>query len=193
MELPSRELTQLLRAWSNGDEGALQKLIPLVYRELHNMARRYMANERSGHTLSPTALVNEAFLRLLDSRPASWQDRAHFFAVSAQAMRRILVDWARARRAQKRDGAARVPELEQSLTVIGGPGPDILALEEALKALSAVDERKGRVVELRFFGGLSAAETAEVLKISTESVLRDWKLAKAWLRRELDRGNSSGT
>jgi RNA polymerase sigma-70 factor (ECF subfamily) len=192
MELPSRELTQLLRAWSNGDEGALHKLIPLVYRELHSMARRYMANERPGHTLSPTALVNEAFLRLLDSRPPSWQDRAHFFAVSAQAMRRILVDWARARRAQKRDGSARVPELDQPLTVIGGPGPDILALEGALKALSAVDERKGRVVELRFFGGLSAAETAEVLKISTESVLRDWKLAKAWLRRELDRGNSSG-
>jgi RNA polymerase sigma-70 factor, ECF subfamily len=192
MELPSRELTQMLRAWSNGDEGALQKLIPLVYRELHLMARRYMANERPGHTLSPTALVNEAFLHLLHSRPANWQDRAHFYAVSAQAMRRILVDWARARRAQKRDGFARVPELERPLTVIGGPGPDILALEEALKALFAVDARKARVVELRFFGGLSAAETAAVLKISTESVLRDWKLAKAWLRRELGRGESNG-
>jgi RNA polymerase sigma-70 factor, ECF subfamily len=192
MELSSHEVTQLLRAWSSGDESAPQKLMPFVYRELHRIARRYMANERPGHTLSPTALVNEAFLRLLDSRPASWQDRAHFFAVSAQAMRRILVDWARARRAQKRGGFAHVPEFERPLTVIDGPGPDILALEEALKTLSTVDERKGRVVELRFFGGLSAAETAEVLKISTESVLRDWKLAKAWLRRELGRGDLDG-
>jgi len=192
MELSSQELTQLLRAWSNGDEGALQRLAPLVYRELHHIARRYMASERPGHTLSPTALVNEAFMRLLDSRPASWQDRAHFFAVAAQAMRRILVDWARARQAQKRGGSVRLPELEQSLTIVGGPGADLLAMHEALKALSAIDVRKCRVVELRFFGGLSAAETAEVLKISSETVQRDWKMAKAWLRRELGPGTSGG-
>jgi RNA polymerase sigma factor (TIGR02999 family) len=181
----AHEITQLLKAWSEGEQGALDKLIPVVYDELHRMAQRYMAHETSGHTLQTTALVNEAYLRLVDSTHASWQNRAQFFAVCAHAMRRILVDWARSRQAMKRGGEMRPLELDEALAAAETPGKDLVALDEALKALAAVDPRKSQVVELRFFGGLSVDETAEVLKVSSETVLRDWRLAKSWLRCEL--------
>jgi RNA polymerase sigma-70 factor, ECF subfamily len=182
-----REVTQLLRAWGEGDEHALESLTPLVYDELHRTARRYMARERSGHTLQTTALVNEVYLRLIDSAQTSWQDRTHFFAVCAQMMRRILVDWARSRRAVKRGGEAPPIELDRAPALATDAGPDLVALDDALKALATVDPRKSQMVELRFFGGLSVEETAEVLKVSPETVMRDWKLAKSWLRRELSR------
>jgi RNA polymerase sigma factor (TIGR02999 family) len=188
----SGEVTQLLRAWSEGEQGALEKLMPLVYQELYRLARRYMSEERADHTLSTTALVNEAYLRLVDSAQVSWQDRTHFLAVCAQVMRRILVDWARTRQARKRGGEVRPLELQEALAVTGGPGADLVAVDDALKALAAMDPRKSQVVELRFFGGLSAKETGEVLKVSTETVLRDWKLAKSWLRRELSKEKSDG-
>jgi RNA polymerase sigma-70 factor, ECF subfamily len=186
------EVTELLRSWGRGEAGALDRLTPLVYAELHRMARRYMRNERSGNTLQTTALVNEAYLRLVDIKSAAWQDRAHFFALSAQMMRRILVDSARARASAKRGGGRRadhstaidfdaIPDLESQ------KGKDVLALDDALIELEKLDSRKARVIELRYFGGLSVDETAEVLKISPQSVLRDWKLAKAWLLREMSR------
>jgi RNA polymerase sigma factor (TIGR02999 family) len=181
------EITRLLQAWSEGDKSALERLVPLVYDELHRLAHHYMAGERPGHTLQTSALLNEAYLRLVDSAKPSWQNRAHFFAVSAQAMRRILVDWARSRRALKRGGEARPLELEEALVVADGRGADFVALDDALKALAALDPRKSEVVELRFFGGLSVEETAEVLKVSPETVARDWKFAKSWLRRELSK------
>jgi RNA polymerase sigma-70 factor, ECF subfamily len=181
----THEVTQLLRAWSEGEQTALEKLMPVVYAELHRMAQRYIAYERPGHTLQATALVNEAYLRLVDYAQATWQDRAHFFAVCAQLMRRILVDWARSRQAAKRGGEVQRLELEEALVVVEAPGADLVALDEALKALAAMDPRKSQVVELRFFGGLSVEETAAVLKISAETVMRDWKFAKSWLRREL--------
>jgi len=200
MEASPHEVTQLLQAWSGGEESALDKLVPLVYGELHRMARRHMARERSGQTLQVTALVNEAYLKLVhsrqglvDSRQASWQDRAHFFAVCAQIMRRILVDRARGRGARKRGLGTPALELEEALVVAHGRGTDLVALDDALKDLAALDPRKGQVVELRFFGGLSVEETAEVLKVSKETVMRDWKLAKSWLRRELSRENASAT
>lgn len=192
MDASPQEVTQLLRAWSGGEESALDKLVPMVYGELHRMARRYMARERPGQTLQVTALVNEAYLRLVDSPQTSWQDRAHFFAVCAQMMRRILVDRARGRRAQKRGLGTPALELDEALVVAQGRGTDLVALDDALKDLAALDPRKGQVVELRFFGGLSVEETAEVLKVSKETVMRDWKLAKSWLRRELNRENASG-
>jgi len=179
------QVTLLLQAWSEGEQSALDRLVPLVYDELHRMAQRRLANERPGHTLQTSALVNEAYLRLVDSSHANWQNRAQFFAVCAQAMRRILVDWARSRQATKRGGEMRPLELDEALAVAEAPGKDLVALDEALKALAAVDARKSQVVELRFFGGLSVEETAEVLKVSSGTVLRDWKLAKSWLRREL--------
>ncbi len=175
MDPSPHEVTQLLRAWREGEQGALERLMPLVYGELHRLARRYMANERPGHTLQTTALVNEAYLRLVDAPQANWQDRAHFLAVCAQMMRRILVDWARSRQALKRGGVVRPMELDEALAVAEAPGADLVALDDALKALTVVDPRKSRVVELRFFGGLSVEETAEVLKVSPETVLRDWK------------------
>jgi RNA polymerase sigma factor (TIGR02999 family) len=191
-----QEVTQLLRAWSGGEENALDKLVPLVYGELHRMARRYMAREQPGNTLQVTALVNEAYLKLIhspqglvDSRQASWQNRAHFFAVCAQVMRRILVDRARSRRAGKRGMGTRALELDEALVAAQGRSADLVALDDALKDLAALDPRKGQIVELRFFGGLSVEETAEVLKVSKETVMRDWKLAKSWLRRELSREN----
>lgn len=187
MEPSSHEITQLLRAWSEGEQGALDQLIPLVYEELHRLAKRYMAHERPEHTLQTSALVNEAYLRLVDTTHANWQNRTHFFAVSAQVMRRILVDWARSRRALKRGAAAHPMELEEAQLSMDGPGTDWVALDDALTALAAFDARKSQVVELRFFGGLSAEETAEVLKVSPETVLRDWKLARSWLRRELSK------
>lgn len=186
-ESSPRQVTQLLRAWGEGDECALDSLMPLVYDELRRTAKRYMTHERPGHTLQTTALVNEVYLRLVDTARTSWHDRAHFFAVCAQMMRRILVDWARSRQAMKRGAGAASLELEEALVVAEAPVAGLVALDEALKALAAVDARKGQTVELRFFGGLSVEETAEVLKVSPETVMRDWKLAKSWLRRELNR------
>jgi RNA polymerase sigma factor (TIGR02999 family) len=181
------EISQLLRAWSSGDEAALQQLIPLVYEELHRIARRYMGREREGHTLQTSALVNEAYLRLVDWKNVDWQNRAHFFAVSAQMMRRILVDFARNRRYLKRGGGALQVSLAEADGIALERGMDLVALDEALKSLAEVDQRKSEVVELRFFGGLSVEETAEFLKVSAETVMRDWKLAKVWLLRELEK------
>jgi len=189
MSLPStHEVTQLLKAWTAGDEGALGKLTPLVYAQLHEAARRCMAGERSGHTLQTTALVNEVYLRLVDCGQMNWQDRAHFFAVSAQLMRRILIDFARSRGYQKRGGGAIQISLDEAPVVCSEPDVNIVALDYALKSLATVDERKSKVVELRFFGGLSIEETAEVLRVSVETVVRDWRLAKVWLLRELSEG-----
>jgi RNA polymerase sigma factor (TIGR02999 family) len=181
------EITSLLRAWSDGDEGALETLLPLVYDELHRAAQRYMARESPDNTLQTTALVNEVYLRLVGggARTVAWNDRAHFFAVCATLMRRILTDFARARRSLKRGGSARQVPLDDAIIVSSTPRIDLLELDEALKKLAASDERKGRVVELRFFGGLSVRETADVLHVSQETVLRDWRLAKEWLLREL--------
>ena len=184
-ETPAHDITQLLRAWSDGDEKALDKLMPLVYRELRRLAQRYMRHERPGHTLQTTALVNEAYLRLVDAGKVNFQNRAHFFGVSAQVMRRILVEFARRHGAQKRGGEVERVSLEESLVVYGERGTDLVALDDALQALAALDARRSRVVELRFFGGLSVEETAAVLKVSPETVLHDWKLAKAWLRRAM--------
>jgi RNA polymerase sigma factor (TIGR02999 family) len=192
MGLPSgHEVTRLLKAWSGGDEGALEKLTPLVYRQLHGIAQRYMAGERSGHTLQTTALVNEAYLRLVDCEKVNWQDRAHFFAVSAQLMRRILIDFARSRGYLKRGGAVAHISLDEAPSVCNEPDLNLVALDDALKALSAIDERKSKVVELKFFGGLNVEETAEVLSISSDTVIRDWRLAKIWLLRELSRERAS--
>ena len=186
MVLPStHEVTQLLRAWTSGDEQALEKLTPLVYGQLHHVAQRYMAGERPGHALQTTDLVNEVYLKLVHCRQMNWQDRAHFFAVSAQLMRRILIDFARSRGYQKRGGGAFQLSLDDAPSVCNEPDAQLVAVDDALKALAALDERKSRVVELRFFGGLSIAETSEVLKISPETVTRDWRFAKAWLWREL--------
>ena len=188
MTTPSpQEVTQLLLAWSQGDQSALERLIPLVHAELHRLAHRCMDRERAGHTLQTTALVNEAYLRLIDSSQVRWQNRAHFFAVSAQLMRRILVDFARSRHNLKRGGATQRVSLDEALLVPQEPDPDLIALDEALNALAALDPRQARAVELRFFGGLSVEETAEVLQVSPETVHRDWRVAKAWLLRELDR------
>jgi len=193
MEPFPHPLTQLLHQWSAGDQAALEKIMPVVYDELHRLARSYMADERPGHTLQPTALVNEAYLRLVDSASFNWESRAHFFGVCAGMMRRILVDWARTRHAQKRGGDIPHLELQEALAVGVRSGTELVAIDDALQALAAVDERKSQIVELRFFGGLSVKETAEVLKVSEETVLRDWKLAKSWLRRELAREPSRGS
>ena len=183
----SHDVTGLLLAWGEGDRTALDRLIPLVHNELHRMAHRYMSGEREGHTLQTTALINEAYLRLVDSGRMHWQNRAHFFAVSAEVMRRILVDFARARHYQKRGGNAIHVALDQAPEVSQEREADLVALDEALIALAAIDQRKSKIVELRFFGGLSVKETAEVLKVSPDTVMRDWKLAKVWLLRELSR------
>jgi len=178
------EVTQLLRAWSDGHQEALEKLIPLVYDELHRLARHYMSHERSGHILQTSALVNEAYLRLVDARQVNWQNRAHFYAISAGLMRRILVDFARTYQSQKRGAGVLPVSLDEGLDV-KEERLDLAALDDALKALAALDARKSRVVELRFFGGMSIEEAAEVLKVSPETVKRDWKLAKVWLLREM--------
>jgi len=180
-----REVTQLLLAWNEGDESALEKLVPLVYSELRRVAKRRMRLERPDHTLQTTALINEAYLRLVDVRNVRWQNRAHFFALCARLMRRILVDYARGRRYAKRGGAAQLISLDQSVPVAPGRSPDLVAVDDALHAFAEVDDRKAQVVELRFFGGLTVEETAEVLKVSPETVRRDWRLAKVWLLREL--------
>jgi len=185
------DVTQLLRAWSEGDHQALEKLTPLVYAELHRRAHWQMANERSGQTLQTTALVNEIYVQLIDLRGVTWRDRAHFFALSSRLIRRVLIDAARAKAAQKRGGRASHVELDENLLVSQEPRADVIALDDALTALAAIDERKSQVVELRFFGGLGIEETAEVLKVSPETVKRDWKLAKAWLRRELRNSTAS--
>jgi len=182
-------VTELLLAWSEGDEGALERLVPLVEAELRRLARGYMARERRGHTLQITALVNEAFLRLADARRLRWQDRAHFLGISARLMRRVLVDHARSRGFQKRGGGAQQVTLSDALPESVEPAVDLVdlvALDRALDALAAVDVRKSRVIELRFFGGLSVEEAAEVLHVSSDTVKRDWRLAKLWLLRELD-------
>ena len=186
MTTPStKEITQLLLAWSEGDQAALEKLTPLVYSELHRMARGYMVKERPGHTLQTTALINEAFMRLIDWKNVSWQNRAHFFSVAAQMMRRVLVDFARSRNYAKRGGGAQQISLDEEAIYHEDHGEEFIALDEALKRLAEFDQRKCQVVELRFFGGLSVEETAVVLKISRRTVMREWDLARAWLYREL--------
>lgn len=178
------DVSTLLRAWASGDPSALDRLTPIVYNELHRLARRYMRRERPGHSLQTTALVNEAYMRLADYKRMQWQDRAHFFAVSSQVMRRILVEYAR-RHNLKRGGGVTHVSLDEAVVVDGKRAPNLVALDEAMKMLEQIDARKVRVVELRFFGGLSVEETAEVLKISAVTVMRDWNTAKLWLYREL--------
>ena len=180
-----KQITELLVAWGKGDQAALEKLTPLVYNELHRLASRYMGRERRDHTLQTSALVNEAYLRLIDWKSVQWQNRAHFFAVSAQFMRRILVDFARARDYAKRGGGARKVSLDEAALLPAERGADLVALDEALKELERLDARQSRVVELRFFGGLSHEEVAEVLNVSVGTVRRDWSLARAWLHRQL--------
>jgi RNA polymerase sigma factor (TIGR02999 family) len=179
------DVTRLLRAWSSGDAGALHALTPLVYEELHRRAHWYMRREHAEHTLQTTALVNEAYMRLVDLRQVSWRDRAHFFALASRVIRHVLVDAARARRSLKRGADMSPAPIADDLLVSVTPSADIIALDDALRALAAFDDRKNQVVELRFFGGLTVEETAEVLGVSPETVKRDWKLARAWLRREL--------
>jgi RNA polymerase sigma-70 factor, ECF subfamily len=181
----SHEVTQLLVAWSQGDRAALDDLTPLVYSELRRLAHRYMRRESPGHSLQTTALVNEAYLRLTAGKPVNWQDRAHFFAVSANVMRRILIDMANSRNAQKHGGGAHHVALEEALVLAEERDADLLALDDALTALARLDPRKSQVVELRYFGGLSVEETAAVLKVSPDTVMRDWRMAKAWLLKEL--------
>lgn len=181
------ELTRLLEAWSEGDEEALALLLPRVERELHRLARRYMRGESAGHTLQTTALVNEAYVRLADQRRTRWRNRAHFFAIAAQTMRRILIDHARKRANAKRGGGARKVSLEDVAELSDERASELVALDEALESLAEFDGRKARVVEMRYFAGLSVEEVAEVLKVSPDTVTRDWRRAKAWLRREMQR------
>ena len=191
--MPSaHEITQLLQAWSGGDEKALERLTPLVYNELHRTAQRYMARERPGHTLQATALIDEVYLRLVDCDGVNWQDRNHFFAVCARLMRRILTDFARSRNYLKRGGGAKRITFDESLHVSPEPDGDLVALDHALHGLSAVDKRKFDVVELRFFGGLSVKDTAAVLGVSDETIKRDWRLAKLWLLREMSGDPANG-
>jgi RNA polymerase sigma factor (TIGR02999 family) len=183
---PAGAVTGLLQAWSDGDDAALEQLLPLVEAELKRLARGYMARERRGHTLQASALINEAFLRLTGARRLRWQDRAHFLGISARLMRRVLVDHARARGYQKRGGGAFKTTLNEALAVSPAPSLDLVALDRALEKLATVDARKSRVVEMRFFGGMSVEETAEALHMSTDTIKRDWRLAKLWLLRELE-------
>jgi RNA polymerase sigma-70 factor, ECF subfamily len=184
-----REITQMLREWGGGNREALDALLPLVYEELHRQASRYLRRERAGHTLQTTALIHEAYLKLIDQREVDWKNRAHFFGIAAQMMRRILVDYARARHREKRGGAGSDRPIEEAATLAVSEenGVDLIALDEALTRLSRFDERQARIVELRYFSGLSIEETAEVLRISPATVKSDWTLAKTWLRREMTR------
>jgi RNA polymerase sigma factor (TIGR02999 family) len=184
-------VSTLLRAWSEGDQSALDKLTPIVYDELRRLARYYMSRERTGHSLQATALVNEAYMRLVDYKRMRWENRAHFFAVSAQLMRRILVDHAR-RRNLKRGAGIQHVALEDSAVIGGAQSENLVELDEAMKALARIDSRKAQVIELRFFGGLSVEETAEVLKVSPVTVMRDWSTARAWLYREMSGGTGDG-
>ena len=179
------EVTQLLLAWSDGDQTALEELTPLVYAELHRLAERYMRDERAGHPLQTTALVNEAYVRLIDLKQVRWQNRAHFFGMAAQLMRHILVDFARARRRAEHGGFAQQVSMDEAALVAKGRSAEFIALDDALKSLAEIDQRKCRIVELRYFGGLNVEETAEVLKISPVTVRRDWVFARAWLYTEL--------
>lgn len=188
-DLSSQDVTLLLRKWSDGDTGALEQLTPVIYNELHRIAQRYMRRERDGHTLQTTALVNEAYVRLIDWKNAKWENRAHFFGVSAQLMRRILVDFAR-RRNKGKESPIHLVTIDQAADVAVQQEPEIVQLDEALVELAKFDERKARIVELRFFGGLSVEETAEVLDISQITVMREWKKAKAWLLVHLDRSTA---
>jgi RNA polymerase sigma factor (TIGR02999 family) len=187
----SSEITALIRAWSDGDQSALERLTPLVYNELRRMARHYMRNQRAGHTLQTTALVHEVYVHLMDAKRTGWRDRAHFFAVSAQIMRRILIDAARARASQKRGGGiehvnhSTPVDLDEIPALVPDRASELLALEDALIRLERMDDRKAKVVELRFFGGLGVEEVAEVLKVSPQTVMRDWRLARVWLAREI--------
>jgi RNA polymerase sigma-70 factor, ECF subfamily len=193
MTTPStNDITQLLIAWREGDARALEELMPLVYQELHRLAQRYLGRERRQHTLQTTALVNEAYLRLVNQQEVAWQDRIHFFAVAARVMRHILVDHARARHYQKRGAGARHVALDEALEVSDARAAEVVALDEALESLATFDERKSRLVELRFFGGLSIEETAAVLQVSPGTVMRDWTLAKAWLQREINKRGEDG-
>ncbi len=182
------EVTQLLMNWSKGDKAALDELIPLVQAELRRLAKRFMRRENPGHTLQTSALINEAYLKLVDQQGVEWQNRAHFFAVAAQVMRHILVDHARSYQYAKRGGGARKVPLEEAAALNEGRAAELVALDDALHSLAANDARKSQIIELRFFGGLSIEETAEVMKLSPATVIREWRAAKAWLRREMDRG-----
>jgi RNA polymerase sigma factor (TIGR02999 family) len=186
------EITELLQAWRKGDEHALEKLTPQVYRELHRAAKHCMQGERDGHTLQTTGLINELYLRLTDLKRIDWQSRAHFFALCARQMRRILTDQARARQSHKRGGGAQAVSLDAVSVISAPPHPEVLAIDDALNALAKIDIRKSQVVELRFFGGLSVEETAVVLGVSPDTVVRDWRLAKAWLLRELSQERLDG-
>jgi RNA polymerase sigma factor (TIGR02999 family) len=187
------QATQLLIDWSGGDTAALAKLTPLIYDELHRLANRFLRHERGGHTLQATALVNEAYLRLIDQRSPHWQNRAHFFAIAARLMRRILIDYARARQYAKRGGGAPHVALDEAMVLSDERAADLVALDEALTSLASIDPQQSRVVELRFFGGLTIEETAEVLKLSHDMVKREWSTAKAWLSREMSGGRPHDT
>jgi RNA polymerase sigma-70 factor (ECF subfamily) len=190
---PSTEITGLLRAWGGGDDGALAKVVELVYPELRDLARRCLSGERPNHTIQATALVHEAYLRLVDIRQIKWQDRAHFFAVGARVMRRVLVDYARGRNCAKRQGEVRRATFDDALLFSAELDPMVVRLDEALEKLAGFDSRKAQVVEMRYFGGLTAGEIAAVLRISSQSVNRDWSLAKSWLVREMNGGGGDGT
>jgi RNA polymerase sigma factor (TIGR02999 family) len=192
VEPDSNEVTQLLLAWSSGDESALNELMPIVYQELHRLAHYQLAKERKGHTLQTTALVNEAYLKLVDQKKAQWQNRSHFFAIASTVMRRILIDYARSRQYAKRQNGVSALPLDEALVVSPERAKEMIMLDEALTALSKHDERKARIVELRFFAGFSIEESAELLRVSPGTVMKDWTLAKAWLQRELNREKSSG-
>jgi RNA polymerase sigma factor (TIGR02999 family) len=187
---PSHDITQLLQAWGKGDQSALEQLTPLVYRELHSLARRHMSRENEGHTLQATALIHEVYLKLVEFQSVRWQDRAHFYAVCARLMRRILIDFARSHGSLKRGGSNRKLPLEEGLIVSADIPAELTDLEQALTKLAQDDPRKSSVVELRFFGGLTVKETAEVLKVSPDTVMRDWSMARAWLLREMDEGHT---
>ncbi|TMQ54829.1 MAG: sigma-70 family RNA polymerase sigma factor [Candidatus Eisenbacteria bacterium] len=189
MATPPGEVTRILRAWGKGDQQALEKLMPVVYGELRRLAQHYLRRERPDHTLQATALVHEAYLRLVDQRAVTWQNRAHFFGVAAQLMRRILVDHARRHHAAKRGGTALKVSLNDVVLAAEERAEDLVALDDALNRLAAMDPRQGRVVELRLFGGLTVEETAEVLRISPATVKREWTTAKAWLSREIRQGS----
>jgi RNA polymerase sigma factor (TIGR02999 family) len=184
-ESPSQEVTRLLLAWRQGKQDALDELIPIVYEQLRQQAHRSLQREQKGHSLQTTALINETFLRLVDCDKVSWKNRAHFFAITAKMMRHVLVDYARSRRSQKRGGGLEKTTLDQKLTFSIARNSDLVALDDALNELELIDQRRSRVVELRFFGGLSIEETAEVLGVSPDTVVRDWRLAKVWLAREV--------
>jgi RNA polymerase sigma-70 factor (ECF subfamily) len=188
-EKPTGQVTQLLAGWGRGDPAALDKLTPIVYNELHRIAHRYMRRERLGHTLQTSALINEAYIRLIDQREAHWQNRAHFFAIAAKLMRRILVDQARRKGYAKRGGNPQQVSLDEGMAVSGGRETDLVALDDALKDLETVDERKSRIVDMRFFGGLSLEEIAEALEISVPTVEREWRAARAWLHRAMAEGS----